>query len=268
MKTVLWFCDAHDVPDVDKSRFHLLGQLIADKRPDTIIQGGDFLSMESLSHWDKDKRQIIEGRRLAKDLQSAIESWKIVEGYVQKVAKYDRYVKRKFYHPDLVWFEGNHEDWLNQYVQRKPEWEGIIEVPNHLEINENLFASFDYVPWKEIRVIDGILYCHAPIGRTGPIYSKYITTKALIDMSNIPIVFGHTHRRQDDTIARYDDDGNLKTIRSVCGGCFFDEWPHYAEGNTNDYWQGCLLLHVYDHGKFDVEEWSLERLRKVYDTRQ
>lgn len=266
MKTYLWFSDSHDCPHHDKSRFELLGRLIVDRRPDVIVQGGDFASMESLSHWDQNKRLLIEGRRVKNDLYSARVAWHMVATYIWELQEKQVKAKTKKYRPGLVWFEGNHEDWVRQWMERTPEMDGMIDLKDQLELDSFTdFAFVDYVPWKEVRVYDGILFCHAPIGRTGPIYSKYISARALTDVTNIPIIFGHTHRKQEDTIARFDGEGRIKVIRAINGGCFFETWPHYAEGNTNDYWQGVLLIHVYEDGLFDVEEWSLERLRRKYE---
>lgn len=161
-----------------------------------------------------------------------------------------------------VAFTGN--CWLRQWIERNPEMEGMIDLQTELGITPSLYSKFDWVPWKENRVDEEILYCHVPIGRTGPISSKYITARAIADYSNISCIFGHTHRRQDDSIARITRDGELTTIRAVNVGCFFEEWPHYALGNSNDYWQGLTILNVYEPGLFDVEEWGIVRLGNVY----
>ena len=79
MSKLLVVADSHVTPETDNSRFELLGRLILDHKPDTIIQLGDFCSMESLSRWDKDKRLIIEGRRVLKDVEAASEAWGIVD---------------------------------------------------------------------------------------------------------------------------------------------------------------------------------------------
>ena len=265
MKTYLWFSDAHDCPHHDKTRFEYLGRLIVDRRPDVIVQGGDFASMESLSHWDQNKRLLIEGRRVRGDLESAAAAWGEVTKEIVSLQYQQRRNKAKLYRPGLIWFEGNHEDWLKQWMERNPEMEGMINLQESLRLDDWAeFDFIDYVPWKDVRVYDGILFCHAPIGRTGPIYSKYISSRSLTDVSNLPIIFGHTHRRQEDSIARFDSEGKIKVIRAVNAGCFFDVWPHYAEGNTNDYAQMVLLIHVYAEGQFDIEEISLERMKRIY----
>lgn len=256
--------DAHVTPNTNLRRFTWLANLIEDRRPDLIVQLGDFATMESLSHWDQNKRLLIEGRRIKEDLEEARMAWDTVEAVITRIQYLQRRQKTKLYQPELIWFEGNHEDWLRQWTERNPEMEGMIDLQTELGITTRLYSKFDWVPWKESRVDEGILYCHVPIGRTGPISSKYITARAIADYSNISCIFGHTHRRQDDSIARITRDGELTTIRAVNVGCFFEEWPHYALGNSNDYWQGLTILNVYAPGLFDVEEWGMARLERIY----
>ena len=73
---VLWFADAHVENGQDLSRFDALGKYIVDKKPDCIVQGGDFTSIESLSDWDKDKRRKMEFRRYSKDIEATNEAIK------------------------------------------------------------------------------------------------------------------------------------------------------------------------------------------------
>lgn len=264
MKKALVFYDAHDTPGSNKRRFHWLGQLACDTEPDLILQGGDFCSMEALSAWDRDKRQLIEGRRVQDDFKSAGDSWGIVQQYIKQHQQNQRRRKVAVWKPDLAWLHGNHEDWVRQYVERNPEFDGMLNYEQFLNIDRNLFNKTTIVPWKEVFAYESVLFSHAPIGRTGPIHSKYITARALADLAGATFVFGHTHRNQCDSIARYNSEGNLQYIRSINAGCFFEDWPHYAEGNTNDYWCGVMLLYLGGDGHVDKEEWSMERLKYVY----
>ena len=260
---ILVFFDSHDVPKEDKSRFSLLGKLIVKEKPSIIVQGGDFATMDSLSRWDRDKRLIIEGKRVKDDLLSARESWKLVEEEISKEKNRLRKKKKEQYKPTLVWMEGNHEDWINSWIERNAELEGFINLRKELDINNNLFEDIIYLKYKDNIEFNGLIFTHIPMNRTGPISSKYIGSRA-IENSNYSIVFGHTHRNVSDSASRYGEDGKLRYIRALNGGSFFDKWPHYAEGNNNDYWSGVILLHNYSFGKFDIEEWSLERMRNKY----
>lgn len=263
MNTILVIADSHVCPGQDNSRFEYLGRFITHRRPDTIIQLGDFASMESLSRWDKDKRLKIEGRRFLSDVHAARDAWSIIDYHVERLQELQKKRKDRLYRPTLLWFEGNHEDWLAQYVDRNAELLDLLDLRKEFDIKENLYSSFKWFRWKEVCEQDGILFCHAPIGRVGPISSKYISSRVLAEIANNSMVFGHTHRRNCDTISRYCFEGS-SIIRAVNAGCFFEETPEYAEGNNNDYWKGILLLHVMDDGEFDIEEWSIDRLRIKY----
>lgn len=264
LSTILVVADSHVTPNTDNSRFDVLGRFIVDKKPDTIVQLGDFASMESLSRWDKDKRLTIEGRRVLADLEAASDAWSRVDRALALYQETQRKRKERLYKPNLIWFEGNHEDWIRQYVDRNAELWDLIDFQRQMEIYRDLYSSTTWHTWKETEVVDGILFSHAPIGRTGAISSKYISSRALAEITSISMVFGHTHRLCGDTVSRFLLEGS-STIRAVSAGCFFEETPGYAEGNNNDYWKGVLLLHVGFDGMFDVEEWSLDRLRRTYE---
>ena len=68
--THLYIPDNQVKPDVDLSYLTWIGRYIVRKRPDVIINGGDFADMESLSAYDIGKRAA-EGKRVYKDIEAA-----------------------------------------------------------------------------------------------------------------------------------------------------------------------------------------------------
>ena len=59
MATHLVMGDPHCTPKASNDRFLWAGRLAADLKPNTIICMGDFASMDSLSSYDKGKKQFI-----------------------------------------------------------------------------------------------------------------------------------------------------------------------------------------------------------------
>ena len=59
-KSVLVIPDGH-VDDIqDLSRWAYLGNLIVERKPDMIVQLGDFVTVGSLSHFDMNKKRKME----------------------------------------------------------------------------------------------------------------------------------------------------------------------------------------------------------------
>jgi predicted phosphodiesterase len=244
---ILYFTDAHVEPDTDLSRFAALGKLIVDKKPDIIVQGGDFSSMLSLSGWDKDKRKVMEGRRYSKDVGATLAAISRILLPLDIYNDTRRRLKEKQYRPRWVWMEGNHEHWVSKYVDQHPEVEGVFDLEK--EVCEALPDNCLYIPYKETGeanwfAVDGVVFTHAVRNRAGVISSKYLCDRALAEVFNCNVVFGHTHRLQTSTNMKFNAAGELQLVRAVNGGCFFEETPLYAAGNVNDYWKGVLLFEI------------------------
>ena len=76
------------------------GLYIAEKRPDVVVQIGDFADMPSLSSYDVGKRSF-EGRRYKRDIEAAKQAMGLLMEPIQAA---------RGYKPRLELFLGNHED--------------------------------------------------------------------------------------------------------------------------------------------------------------
>jgi predicted phosphodiesterase len=266
---VLYFTDAHcDPEDVDIWRFEALGQLIVDYRPDVIVQGGDFCTFDSLSHWSLDKRKEMELRRFSKDVDNMNKCWKQVCQPLYEVQERARQASKRMYRPQLIWFEGNHEDWVRQYCERHPVLDGTIDLDRVVRLNHSLFSDVDYVKFGNltddgVRFVEDVAFTHAPRNRGGIINSRYITSRALSESFATSVVFGHTHRFCIDSIARITAPNETRITQAINGGCFFTRVPQYACNNTNDWWSGVLLFQI-DGDTVDIQTISLENLKRRY----
>lgn len=97
-KNILIIPDAHANPKVNPRRFTWLGKLIADLKPDHVVDLGDFADNDSLSGYDRGKASF-EGRRYAKDIACAHEARGMVDRGMKGMAR-----------PPKLWaLCGNHE---------------------------------------------------------------------------------------------------------------------------------------------------------------
>lgn len=236
--------------DKNIDRFKDVGELIVNERPDYVVFLGDFLSFESLSHWDKNKPLILEGRRYEEELKKGRAAIKNIFSPVKKNLFYQRKQKKKTYFPSLIWCDGNHEDWVERYVEKHPELYGADLWNIHKAIGlDTIGSSILYAPYKYCVNVNNIAFTHVPIsGNTQPISGKYVVHRAA-DMFNCHIVFGHTHRLEMVHKKRH---GASLQLSLSCGN-FFETMPKYAKGSLNPWWKGLIMLHQDGGDRVDVQ---------------
>lgn len=247
--TTLVIGDAHVAPKQDLRRFTWARHLIEDVGPCRIVIIGDFVTMDSLSAWDKDKRKMMEGRRYHADINAGREALELMlDGVDNNI--------------EIVYTEGNHENRTDRYLDYHPELEGQINIEHDLlrDVRAEGF-TVEYVRYKEDWTHRGVSFTHVPIQENGkPVTGKYAVQKSLGIYHN-SVVFGHTHKL--DTAGEHRHNApHLNQALNV--GCFFEHVDEYAKGSVTSYWRGLVLLDHYSDNRFDFATYSLGRLRDVY----
>jgi len=241
---VLVVGDAHVAQDQNVSRADLLGKVIKELKPKKVVFIGDFMSFDSFSAWDKDKRKLMEGRRYEKEIAKGQE-------FIYRMKKN---AGRNY--PEYVFVEGNHENRVERYLETKPELIGAFDYRKDLGIE-----NWEFVPFKEYTYIMGIGYTHIPISEAGkPIGGQYVTQKAL-SLHQGSTIFGHTHKLQTSSLHRH---GAAHLSQALNVGCFFEHVDEYALGSVTSYWRGLVYIDHYKEGRFGWTPLSLGKLRKNY----
>jgi len=257
-KTSLIIPDAHIIPGQSLERFDKLGKLIADKRPDTIFQMGDFLSLSSLSHWDKNKKLSVEGKRYKEDIRAGKEAIKRLFAPLRALQEQQKADGLQVYTPEVVWIIGNHEDWIRQYTIYNPALAGHLDIVEDLGIGD---MGFKIIPFKGTIEKYGIIFSHVPMnGGSMPVSGKTAIFKAQEQCSKSQ-VFAHTHRWEHMSHKRHGDDDIMQTL-SV--GYFNNVQEEYCEGAPLGWWSGVTMLSHWKYGRFDASQISLERLMEMY----
>ena len=104
---ILVIGDAHVTNNQSLRRFDWLSGLIASTAFTHVVVMGDFLTLNSLSAWDRDKRLLMEGRRFYKEIDAGNEALDKITSNI----------------PNKIFIEGNHEDRLPRYIQHHPEFD-------------------------------------------------------------------------------------------------------------------------------------------------
>jgi hypothetical protein len=230
-------------------RFKWLNHLIKSK-PEIkrLIIIGDFVSFLSLSHWDRDKRRKMELKRYLQDEAAANAALDILlDGINPEI--------------ELVYIQGNHEEWLERYLDYDPTMEGKVGLEKDLKLKDRGFKVV--VPYKSDYKYKGVSFTHVPIMANGkPVGGKYATAKAL-EVYHNSVVFGHTHCFDVAAIHRKNSPSLQQAVNV---GCFFEHIDEYAQGSMTNYWRGVLFLEHYDHNRVDIDQWSMGRLRRFYES--
>jgi hypothetical protein len=188
MKRLLFIVDEHYpytiklVTDYDNPKkrtpFH---NFLKDFDPHIIVQGGDQLDLGVIAHWNKGRPRLKEGQRLKKEY----------EGYSRVLDERGKYTKSLQRH---IMLEGNHERWIDNLLDEQPEFEGMLEVENNLQLQER------GIEWVKSRR-------HVKIGHAYFIHGDYKdgylpvnTPKAIAGIYGKSVFYGHQHKNQTDSM--------------------------------------------------------------------
>lgn len=257
MSKILVIGDTHVDDEQDLSRFKLLGNMIVDHQPDEIIIIGDFLTLNCLSAWDRNKRLKMEGKRYQAEIKAGNEALDIMLKPLEDYNTTRRNRKEKQYKPKLVYIEGNHEDRLNRYFDDDPTFLGS----NSIEGDLNLHArGIIWVPYRTYYYTDDVGFTHVPFNKVAPIGGVDITRKAQM-VTVKSVVFGHIHEQH---LSHVHKEGMPHLQDTYCCGCFISKKEDYVHGRVTNYWRGITILHTYKPGRFDIESYSLGRMERMY----
>jgi len=251
---VLSIPDCHVEPDQDLTRFTWLSRLVVDYRPDFIIIGGDFISCSSLSHWDRNKRMLMEGRRYQSDIDTANKALNLLFHDLHRLQKNQRRSKKKVYRPTIVYLIGNHEEWVDKYIDVHPELEGAISIEKDLKLAQRGIRYLDKI------VVDNVLFQHAMIGNNGVAIACKHTPKKALEMSSMNTITYHTHKLE---LMGESDHPSGVVRTALTGGCFFEGIPQYIPKALPPYWRGVQIVHTLPEAP-DFETISIERMRALY----
>lgn len=243
-KKVLVIGDAHVAPHQDLRRFKALGNYIRTHNPEYVISIGDFLTLDSLSDWDRNKSGKMEGRRYSADIEAGNHALDYIDAATDKTIK--------------IYLKGNHENRLDRYLDHNPIAKGSMSIEKDLRLKSR---GWKVVEYKDDYVLSGVRFTHIPISGGGkPIGNPGVTRKALA-LYNSSVVFGHTHTLDHSAEHRR---GGPHLNQALCVGCFFEHIDEYAKGSKTDYWRGVVELNIYHNNRFDITTTSMSNLLRNY----
>lgn len=98
---------------------------------DKVVHLGDLAEWESINPHSKHTPRLVEGKRLADDFYYANKFLDEVQNLV----------------PDVTLIEGNHEYWVQRFIDDHPNVEGLIDIKSGLKIETRGIRYHEY--WKD-----------------------------------------------------------------------------------------------------------------------
>jgi len=245
--------DCQVKPGIDLSYLYWIGQYLAEKKPDVIVQIGDFADMESLSSYDIGKKSF-EGRTYKADIDTAHNGMSALMTPVIEEQERLKRNKEKQWKPRKVLTLGNHEHRIDRAIDLDRKLDGLISI-NDLKYEE---FGWEVYPFLDVVVIEGIAFSHYFV--TGVMGRPVTTASALLAKKHMSCFMGHQQGRQI-AYARRADGKEMTAI--ICGSCYLHE-EDYLGAQGNQHFRGMYMLHEVNDGSFDEMAVSLNYLQRCY----
>ena len=222
------FSDIH-FPNHDEKALSCAEKIMADLQPDRVIYIGDNMDMEPVSHWIEDKKRVVENKRLIREY----ELWnKVLDRHTKLAGKRLK---------EVVYFEGNHENWVQQYLDKHPEVEGLLEVPKNLEFDKR--KKFKWIKLNHFYNLGKLKVCH------GLYQNKYHANKMLENLGT-SVLYGHTHDVQVQTFSSIADVHQKHQAMSI--GTLSSKTPDYMFNRPNRWMHSCAVVYTDVNGHFNA----------------
>lgn len=237
--------DIQNEPGVPTEYLKWCGQYLAIKKPDVIVDLGDFTTLASLSSHDSKGSLQLENKRYRLEVDSCKAAMYTLLNPIAKVSGYDPYLEMTL---------GNHEHRITRTIEVDPKLEGIIGLDD-LEYEE---YGWKVYPFLQPIVIGGVAFCHYfPSGVMGrPITSA----KALLTKLHMSCIAGHQQGR-DIAFSKRADGVDMTAIIS---GSFYQHAESYLSPFTNNHWRGFWMLHETKDGSFNEMAVSIDYLKRRF----
>ena len=237
--------DTQVKPGVDTSHLTWVGQYIADKRPDVVIQIGDFGDLQSLSSYDRGKRSHAM-LTYAEDIRAVRAAMKRLLAPIRAV---------RGYKPRMILTLGNHEDRITRAINEDGRLYGTIGLKD-LGYEEE---GWEVYPFLTPVVVDGIAYAH--FFQSGSMGRPVSSARALVRSRHMSATMGHVQRADID-LGDIRADGR-QVIGLFCGTCYLHDEPYLGQSNALRR-QIVMKYEVSGDGHYDPAFVSLDYLRRRY----
>lgn len=243
MSDHLVISDGQCKPGETQRHWHALRALIRDLKPKVVVNIGDFWDFPSLSEWDKGSIYA-EHQRYLDDCEAGNQAKEILMDAFRGMPKNTRW----------VFNEGNHEDRVNRYVNKRPELKGAMSFAKDCDL-----SGWEHIPYLHPIIIDGVSYAHYFYNpMSGRPYGG--TMQNILAKIGYSFVMGHQQRFAFDR----KDMTNGKVIMGMITGAYYMHDERYKGPQGNHHWRGVVHLKNVKDGEYDFETYSMDRILDAY----
>lgn len=250
---ILFIPDCQVKPGVDISYLTWIGEYIVAKKPDIVVNGGDFADMPSLSSYDVGSRSF-EGRRYKADIESAIKGMETLLAPIKTYNNRMRRTRHAQYVPRLVGLYGNHEHRIVKATEKDSKLDGTLSLDD-LKYKEFGWEMYDFL---EVVVIEGVAFSH--YFTSGMLGRPVSSAAQCLAKKHMSCVQGHQQGLQIATGHRAD---GFPITCIIAGSCYTHN-EDYLGPQGNKHWRGVIMLHEVENGGFDPMFISLKYLKEKY----
>lgn len=198
-----------------------------DFRPDIFIHGGDLMDCAPISHWNEKRAAEVSRTNLLSDVEDADN---LVLTPMNAIA------------PKKILIIGNHDAWLDQFLQKYPCLKDILGIDPLLKLKER---NFKIVEQGKFFNLGKLFFGHGDTIANG----KYHASAAVNDyMRNV--VYGHRHTFQAMSRKKPLDNNESLIGWSIPGLC--DLNPHYTKRQINEWMHGFAYGYTMSDGTFSI----------------
>ena len=250
-------CQVQSNDDYITDHLGWVGQFWLDHRKeiDVAVCLGDFSDLNSLSSFDKGKRQF-EGRRLSADFKATRAAMAQLLEPINKHNRHRTSQHLKTYRPEMHLTLGNHEHRITKTVDAMAELEDVISIDD-LGYQEAGWTVHDFLA---VATIDGLNYSHYFYnqGNGRPIGGNIETR-----LKSIGASFIQGHQQVLQWGCRYVM--GKPQMGLVAGACYIGRSPADYRGPQAEEWRGIILLRNVHEGMADLQTISLDALCRRYE---
>lgn len=231
-----------------------IGHHIVAKKPDVIVNIGDFADMASLSSYDKGKKSF-EGRRYVADIDATHNAMLDLLSPMWDFNDKQKKNGKKQYKPRMVLTLGNHEQRIVKAVEDDSKLEGVLNIED-LEYEQ---AGWEVHPFLDVVSIENIAFSH--YFSSGLLGRPCGSAAAQLSKKHSSCIAGHQQGLQISM--GYNAQG--QRLSSVIAGSCYEHNEDYLGPQGNKHWRGILMLYNVNQGEFDLVPVPLSYLREKYE---
>jgi hypothetical protein len=196
-------------------------------KPDETLIGHDFMEFAPISYWTRNQKLDMEGRRLVHDFEYAN----------QILDRICAFTKEK-----IMFQPGNHDFWMGQYIQERPELEGLVNQDKMLGLKRR---DIPFMSYGQIYRVGKAAFTHQLLKGRRTFTTKYHSARMAEDYGK-SIFYGHWHSHQVFTRVTWDSKPNT----AVAVGCLSDLNPGWLRYSPNNWVNQLLFIEFDKQGHF------------------